>query len=472
MYCTAGALMNEGKTIYKDFSYVAQMPYHPLLCAAVFKVFNTTSYLFAARMISCLCDLMTVLLIALLYRRFFSPIAGLILGIAAGILYLFNPSVDYANGFAWNHDVVTFLVLLALYIFVSGDFKSKAGFWQTLLLGVILTAASCMRITTFMVEALFFAILLMKIEGDLKQKLRGALPFLAGAFVILIWPAVLIASSPKAFFLNIYEIPKLNGQYLHNAGLYYDKLSVTIDSLSSIDYLSILLITIYLYAAFFYYRRKLAVTYKADFLLTALLPVVFLIIAFIPPAMWQQYFAPPVPFLLISFIFPLFYFKKLIGIPHFLMVFFLMAACSLMSIINQPQILQRIEILRNPAGWQPAKVHNISQEISQDIKVQGPVLTLAPLYAIEGGLQIYPQLSCGPFAYRVADMLSDTERKITNTIGPAELKELFEETPPSAVILVSEPSDLEEEIRAVVNKNWPMKTYDSNNITVYFWPSE
>ncbi|MGD8786597.1 MAG: hypothetical protein PVJ60_04165, partial [Phycisphaerales bacterium] len=32
MYCTGAVLLSQGKMIYRDFSYAAQLPYHPLLC--------------------------------------------------------------------------------------------------------------------------------------------------------------------------------------------------------------------------------------------------------------------------------------------------------------------------------------------------------------------------------------------------------------------------------------------------------
>ncbi|NQV35577.1 MAG: hypothetical protein HQ515_22980 [Phycisphaeraceae bacterium] len=32
MYCTAGVLLSQGLAIYSDFSYVSQLPYHPVVC--------------------------------------------------------------------------------------------------------------------------------------------------------------------------------------------------------------------------------------------------------------------------------------------------------------------------------------------------------------------------------------------------------------------------------------------------------
>ena len=128
MYCTGGALLARGKIIYKDFSYPAQMPYHPLLYAVLFKIFNTTRYLFVGRMVSVVCDILTMLCIVAIYRRVFAslPIAGLLFGLAGAVLYVFNPLVDYANGYAWNHDVVIFCVVLSFWLFVSTDLAKKS----------------------------------------------------------------------------------------------------------------------------------------------------------------------------------------------------------------------------------------------------------------------------------------------------------------------------------------------------------
>ncbi|MHC4227481.1 MAG: hypothetical protein ACYSW0_08645, partial [Planctomycetota bacterium] len=92
MYCTGAVLMAQGKMIYRDFSYVSQMPYHPLLCAALFKIFGTTHYLLVGRLVSCVCDILVMLCIVGIYRCAFksTAVAGTLLGLAAVVLWLFN----------------------------------------------------------------------------------------------------------------------------------------------------------------------------------------------------------------------------------------------------------------------------------------------------------------------------------------------------------------------------------------------
>ena len=54
MYCTAGALLAQGRMIYRDFSYPSQLPYHPLLLAALYRALGTTDYLLVGRLVSVL----------------------------------------------------------------------------------------------------------------------------------------------------------------------------------------------------------------------------------------------------------------------------------------------------------------------------------------------------------------------------------------------------------------------------------
>ncbi len=131
MYCTAGALLAQGKMIYRDFSYVAQMPYHPLLYAALFKALNTSYYLLTGRIVSVVCDILVVVCIVGIYRLIFKPfvVTGLLLGLGASVLWIFNPLVDYANGFAWNHDVVILCVTLSLWLLLSTDLRLKSRYW-------------------------------------------------------------------------------------------------------------------------------------------------------------------------------------------------------------------------------------------------------------------------------------------------------------------------------------------------------
>lgn len=476
MYCTGAVCLAQGKMIYRDFSYAAQMPYHPLLCATLYKMLDTTHYLLVGRLLSCVCDILVMVCIIAIYRHIFKPftITGILLGLAAIILYLFNPLVDYANGYAWNHDVVIFCIVLSLWLFVSADFQKKSHRWRIAAIGVLLTFATFMRITTVLAELLFFAVILSLPANSFRQRIKTALPFLAASALVMIWPLWIIAQAPEAFFLNLIKIPTFYGRWLQEIGMVHNKVGLTIACLTTPGYFVLIALLIYLYLAGLMLRRKLKIVDTKSLRLVLLLPVVFFAVALIPPTMWRQYLAIPVPFLVIALAFPLSCLRKLndqgnIG-RHFKIASISMAVGALLAILSYPFVLSRTPIALVPEKWVPIELHKVSQDIAAKTKEPKQILTLAPLLAIEGGCSIYTELSAGAIIYRIADYLSPRERQITHTAGPKNLPALVQNTPLSAVILNVEMQHLEALIKEViVQSEWKKEAYENGPI-VYFSP--
>jgi hypothetical protein len=475
MYCTGGVLMSQGKMIYRDFSYVAQLPYHPLLYAALLRILNTNHYLLVGRMVSVICDVLVMLCIVGIYRRIFGKyaICGKLLGVAAAILYVFNPLVDYANGYAWNHDVVILFVCASFWLFVSTDFASKSRYRRIAAIGGLLTLATCMRITTALVQMLFLAALLSQPAESIKQRIKNVLPFLIATAIVLIWPVWVVASSGRAFFLNLFWIPMLYGKWLREVGMVHNKLGLTLGALKTPGYFVLIVLMIYLCLVIVWQRRKLAKTGDRNLLLAALLVLAFFVIALIPPTMWSQYLAMPVPFVVISFAYPLLYLRQLAekvrDNKHFKIAAVIASVCCVVAVISYPVVLYRTVVLFYPEGWTPIQVHKISRDIAEKTKEPKQVLTLAPLFALEGGCDIYTELSCGSIVYRIGDRLSAWNRDITHTVGPKTLAKLVEKEPPSAVIInVEEMKFLEESLfKAAVKPDWERKVYE-NGPVVYF----
>ncbi len=478
MYCSGAALMAQGKMIYRDFSYAAQMPYHPLLCATLFKLFGTTHYLLIVRLLSCVCDILVMLGIVGIYRHIFRSFttSGMILGLCAAVLYVFNPLVDYANGYAWNHDVVIFCVMLSFWLFISTDFRQKSKYWRIAAIGAVLTFATCMRITTVIVELLFFVLLLGIPAGSIKKRFKNALPFLLAGAVVSIWPVWVIAQAPRAFYLNLVKIPMLYGQWLREIGMVHNKFTLTLTCLRMPGYFVLVVLTIYLCLSVFFLRHKLKIAGGINLLFAALLPAIFFIIALIPPTLWRQYLAVPVPFLVIGLAFPLLYLRRLTdksGISgRYKISTAIMVVCTLVALFSYPIVLYRTPIALVPERWVPIEIHKVSRDIAGKLKTQDSklILTLAPLLALEGGCDIYPELSAGAIIYRIADSLPAEDRRITHTAGIETLTESLEKNPPSAVILGVEMGRLEEPIyKSVVTPDWKIKEYE-NGPVVYFRP--
>jgi hypothetical protein len=190
--------------------------------------------------------------------------------------------------------------------------------------------------------------------------------------------------------------------------------------------------------------------------------------------MWQQYLAVPVPFLVISLAFPLLYLRKLTdkaGVNRrFKMATALMLVCSLVALFSYPVVLYRTPVVLVPERWAPVEIHKVSEDIAAKTNDPKRILTLAPLFAIEGGCDIYTELSAGAIIYRIADTLSAEQRRITHTAGIETLAESLEKNPPSAVILGVEMGRLEEPIyKSVVTPDWKIKDYENGPIA-YFRP--
>jgi hypothetical protein len=503
MYCTGGVLLAQGKTIYGDFSYVAQMPYHPLFCAALYKILNTNHYLLVGRLLSTVCDILVMVCIVGVYRRIFKPfeISGMLFGLAGAILYVFNPSVDYANGFAWNNDVVILCVVLAFWLFTStslssAEFQISNFKFQIFLIGALLTLASCMRITTALVQLLFFIVLQAKGGKSIKQRFKTILPFLIASAIVLIWPVWVIAQAPRAFLLDVFVIQLLNSEWLHQIGLVHNKFAFTYNCLAKPGYLVLIVIAVYLCVIVMWpacpeyqmkenssskdgtagrQRRRLAVSDKANLFLAALLPLVFFVIALSLPTVWRQHLAAPVPFLIIGAAYPLLYLRKLVhkaGINRYFNIAAVLVALSvLVAAVSFPAVLYRIPELLRPQSWTAIELHKISEDIGEKTKSPKIILTLAPLYALEGGCDIYTEFSAGSFVYRVADFMSPADRAVTHSVGPETLGGLLKKTPPSAVILGVEMDILEEPLlKAAIQPdigNWKRKVYENGPI-VYF----
>lgn len=467
MYCTGGVLLAQGKLIYRDFSYPAQLPYHPLLCAALYRILSTGHYLLVGRIISILCDIGLLVCIVGIYRHIFGSfrLSGMLLGLVGAVLHVFNPLVDYASGFAWNHDAVILCVAASLWLFVSTDFERQSRYWRIAAIGALLTLATCMRITSALVELLFFVMLLVQPAGSTKDRLKTILPFLISTAIVMSWPVWVIAEAPRAFYLNLFWIPTLYGEWLHKIGMVHNKLGLTLSSITTPGYFVLIVIAMYLCVTIACLRSRPKIPNVRNLLLTALLPLAFFAIALVPPTMWRQYLAVPVPFLIISFAYPLRNLRERANkdnpSKHFIVASALVGVCAVVAISSCPFVLYRITMLGDPESWVPIRLHNISDEIAQEIPEPGPVLTLAPLFALEGGCDIYTELSAGPIVYRIADSMSPSDRLITHTIGPRMLPQLLEKARPSAVILGVEPS-YEGPVKQAVqsdSKDWDRQVY-------------
>ncbi|MHC4581263.1 MAG: hypothetical protein ACYS14_07380 [Planctomycetota bacterium] len=478
MYCAAGVLMAQGKTIYRDFAYPTQLPYHPLLYAILFKALGTTHYLLVGRLVSVLADILVMLCIVALYRLAFGNLTvwGTSLGLCAAALYVYNPAVEYANGYAWNNDVVVLCVAVAFVLFARIEASRKVGRLHIAAIGALLTVATFMRSTTVVAGLLFLLALLSLPAQNIKERIKTTLPFLIVAGLVAIYPVYVIARAPGAFSVNLFKIHLLNSQWLHQIGIVHDKFRLALAYLTLPGYLMLLVVAVYLIGVLVLNRGRLRISNGRSALLAASLTGIFFAAALSLPTIWRQYLAPPVPFLLCSFAYPLASLKGLSSRKGAKIPIAVGAALigvgALAAWATGIRTSEKMAACFRPARWIPIQLHRTATDIAENTREPKQILTLGPLFALEGGCGIYPELSAGPFTYRIGNLMSQTDRELTRTAGPDEIAHLTGQSPPSAIIVGTEPqyfSRLEEPLESLAGADWSKKTYE-NDLRVYFRP--
>jgi hypothetical protein len=73
-----------------------------------------------------------------------------------------------------------------------------------------------------------------------------------------------------------------------------------------------------------------------------------------------------------------------------------------------------------------------------DADARTRVATLSPVYALEGGLEIYRELATGSFVFRIGDLLSDAERARYVATSFTTLAALLDADPPAAILIGDE----------------------------------
>jgi len=483
MYCGAAVLMNQGLTIYGDFSYVSQLPYHPLILAALYRVIPGSYYLLVGRGFSLACDIGMVLIIGWIFRLVFRRYEqdGRWPGLLASALYVLNRYSDYANGFAWNHDAVMFCILLCLALFLTIQ-STKTEYLKIFVIGALLCFAAMMRATTLLVGILFIAFLI-PCSGDKKYP-RRILFLVCGAAALAVWPISLLLRFPEELWLNIVVIPKLCGLFVKNLDSTAIKTQAILSALTAPENIAMLLVFLSCQWYCFRQRRRLPQRLVRGFVLTLMLLAVMIFIMLIPPRFWPQYLAMPIPFVIIAAAWPLAHWTKLRSVSpqpqtatlrrRFITPVNALLAVLLIAMLSNPYILVRLEWLTRPSSWVPLRFHQTAQEFAVAIERPGKILTLDPLLALEGGKDIYIETFTGAFTLAAPlEKMSPAQRQRTHIANWEELKILLAQSPPAAVITgIAEDHLQQEMLRIAINRHWRIMEQEQTQYRLYLPPTK
>ena len=499
MYCTGGYLLSKGQMIYRDFSYIAQLPYHPLLLGIIYKLSGMTHYLLAGRIVSVVFDIVIIVCLFSIFRKIFGQyyFAGIFAGLAGTVIFVFNPYSSYLLGLAWNHDMVLLCIVLSFRIFLELDSiavpataKQINNCAKIAAIGALLTIAVWTRATTVFVIPFFIVMVIAKMRRIETETLNSAWAkahptktkkliwaFAGSVVVFSIVPVWIIVCSGRAFFVNIYTIPTLNSEMLHRLGIAYSKFYLTYRAMRNREFLFLILFAIVVWVYVFVKRQKIVFADKANALLAGMLVIAAFGIAYFPPTMWKQYLGIPVVFVIISIAYAMFYLTQINteNIRHGLtriytdkIAIFIFIAIAVFTAVKQKPFL-KISKIWEIEKWTPMKVHKISKNIAAKAGESKPILTLTPLYAIEGGGEIYRELSAGAFAFRVGDKLTEQERKMTHTAGLGKMRKMIEKNQPGVVVIGPELTRFEKiDSKSLVPEGWERADY--SGVHCFFRP--
>jgi len=424
---------------YRDYPYF-HMPNLIFLYALVDKV--TDYSLLGARAVSVVFSIVNIILIFLICHNFFrgQKLSIRITAIAGGvILLLANPIYAYTSGLAWNHDLPVLLILLAFIVHVHGTKRENPALW-TLISGGLIGLAIGTRLT-FILVAIPFIVTLFYFPGIITQKerLKIGLAFCLGMILGLTPSLSLFTIAPREFIFGNITYAQLNTAFREETGFIgpmglvekMEHLRTKVLNQPGNLLLFLAMIFFAYTTGIVEYRQKRQATVES---LLILLIIPFLGIgALLPTPTFNQYYFSLVPFAIVGILYGLARFNELSGQRNTwpLVLFLQVVVLSSVYFIDDAPNIAR---LGNPRSWYPLQVHRLGKEI-QAASTEAKVLTLTPIYPLDGGAEIYAEFATGVFAWRTGHLLTVDQRQAYQVISEEELDDFLRKDPPGAILV-------------------------------------
>ncbi|HYB75096.1 MAG TPA: hypothetical protein VED18_17115 [Candidatus Sulfotelmatobacter sp.] len=439
---------------YRDFHYL-HLPNLPLVYAALFRF--TDYCLLAARAFSVVCAVLTLWLVFATARGAFARHgAGVrwLMGLGGVLLLMTNPLFAFTYGKAWNHDLSTLLSLAAFLALIHGARGERTGRW--VFLGGALLGLSIGTRLTFVTAAVPLAVLAARSRGPLgiRTRLRAVCCFGGGAALALLPALGLFLLAPRKFLFDI-------GGYQPFHTMYWDAIGEerwgTIPGrlfspqvvLGEPGNVALLLLFGGVVAALGLAGPRGSGVSRVGAGGVLLLFPFLLLGAFVSRPPWYQYFYAPVPFLVVGILYGLAALGaeerwRRWGAAAF-------ALAVVVSVAAGSGEYRGVRDLAAPDTWVPMVTHRAGVEMKAAVG-QGRVLTLAPIFPLEGGAEIYPEFSTGPFMWRLGPYLPPAQRLRMAVVSEAELPALLAARPPAAVLVGFE-GELEEPLDLIARRH-------------------
>ena len=443
-YVPAAALFSFER-LYPDFGF-SHLPNLPILLSGVFAV-SGGHYVLAGRLVIFLSWLLTVLALVLIGRRYAK--SNMVAAVLVALLVA-NPALLDATGMAvTNNFIGTPFALLGLFCFVETATRPSPSRGLAVLAGFLLAAAVGFKANyAILVPPVAIAAILVPPYLPLRARLiQVTLPLLAGGIIGGLPTLYFLLHDPSGFLAHVVRFHR--GPQLGYWGTNPDPLDPKAIGLTAKVILAqrswlnaanlIVLLALAFYTALGFrggrFRSWLDWRTHWPILLLASITALAAAVSFLPTPAFPQYFTIPIPFalMLIALL------HGSLDLPEQGMTRpFLIAALVLAACIGTPILLSTAPRIVRVAHWTGFQVHRDAARIAKLARVEGPrssMATLSPVYALEGGLQVYPALAMGPFVYRASAWIpADDRRHYTSLVSPATVGSMLENAPPTAIL--------------------------------------
>lgn len=434
-HIAAGVLFaRDGLLPYRDFPFF-HVPYLVYIYGLLFKF--TDQYVLASRVFSAVCAALTCgAVFATAWRLFAGRSVGQRLAIAGSALTLLlaAPMVYGTVGLSWNQEPSVLLALLAFLAHHSALERECPGRWL-LLSGLLLGLAIGVRVTLAPL-VLPFAGMLWLMKAPVRKRVRTTFIFSAGIALALLPVLCAAIAAPAGFIFGNVEFPKLNIDYRLASG---EPRTMTMPTKLRFLFKEIVRPNWMLFFGFLaawtaaWVRPPVPRGSWPRLLWFVLITFPFLLLGGLAPSpVFDQYFYPLAPFLIIG---TLALFAGLpAGTPRLRWMWGAGVALVFGSVALASREYVDLQDLFRAQNWIPSKLHSQSEALRRLVP-GGRVLTLAPTLPLEAGLQIYPELATGPFAWRVAPFVARERRAGLRMLAGEDLASRVENDPPVAILL-------------------------------------
>jgi hypothetical protein len=444
---SAELLADRGLLPYRDYPY-----FHlPNLVFVYGLLYSFTEYkLLAARLISALCITAAAGLLYLFSLDSFKNLssrAGHWVGAGSVLLFVASPLIAFTGAFAWNHNLAMLLALLAFLLHWQGPKRKRPGLW-IFFAGLCLGLAIGTRLS-FASALVPFAAVLYFYPGR-----RSSIGFVkrlgifgAGLLISLIPVLLLFAAAPQQFIFGNFTYASLNTFYREEAGFFGppNPMTFTEKFYYFWDFVlpqpeNLLSLVAVLFLGF---TPLLAEVWQHK---GSLFEPVFLLLlapfvawgALLPTPAWYQYYAAPLPFAILAMVYGMaVLIRRHPPVRVWVLALFLQVV--LIASLYQSGDYRRMTFLLHSEAWRPLMVHDLGIRVAE-LSAGEDVLTLAPIYPLEGGASIYPEFATGPFAWRTAGLVEPAERSAFSLVSDQNLERFLRDRPPRSILVGFEPA--------------------------------